>query len=160
MINVIVYSSNGNGFSGHTLESEAQISTQITSDESHYILKDDESFLDFYVENGQLKKKDQEYHLNLKRKYFHGKLTFTKSMTNKEVDKAILDYFGESINTNKWKKENYSYIRGFFYPPESELYDGMAKANSTDPTIKQEGERQMQSYFAECLGVKKRFPKP
>lgn len=161
MVKCIIYSKIGNGFNGCTVKNKDEIKQYITSDQHrYYILNEDDKFEDFYMEDGMLKKKDEEYHFNLKCKNFYNKLVFNRSMKDEEVDSIILNYFDNKVNVNNWKKENYSYIRGFFYPPESELYDGMTKVNSDDPTIKQEGEKQMQSYFAECLAVKKRFPKP
>lgn len=60
----------------------------------------------------------------------------------------------------KWKEINGHFkSRQFEYPPMVDYLDGVAKASSSNPVVKAEGEAQIAQYCADCLAVKAKYPK-
>jgi hypothetical protein len=59
----------------------------------------------------------------------------------------------------QWRIENYSDLRRWAYPGKEIYLDAQVKLSSPDPMLQAEGQAQLDQYFADCLAVKKRFPK-
>lgn len=84
---------------------------------------------------------------------------FNDKLIDSEIDAIIDNAFLGGVDVEKWKIDNYAYIRKFFYPKREMYLDGLAKSLSDDEITKDEGNEQIKEYSRICLEVKKRFPK-
>ncbi len=55
---------------------------------------------------------------------------------------------------------SYRELRRAEYPPICELHDAKVKQRHVDPAIQAEGVAQEDQYYADCLAVKVKYPKP
>lgn len=51
-------------------------------------------------------------------------------------------------------------LRRYAYPAKEEYLDAMVKIASDDETMRADGAVQLARYYADCIAVKTRFPKP
>ena len=70
-------------------------------------------------------------------------------LNDEEVDLIISEYFLGRIDVGKWRIENYGLLRKRAYPDTAGYLDGIVKGDQD----------QIDKYRAECMAVKKRFPK-
>ena len=79
-----------------------------------------------------------------------------------DIRSAIQDYLNtvkRIDNPIQWAVRNYRLLRQAMYPPATEYLDAQVKLAQADPTIKAEGQAQLQKYFDDCMAVKRLFPK-
>lgn len=57
-------------------------------------------------------------------------------------------------------QEDYAARRIAEYPPSSDLLDAKAKQTSNDASVRKTGIDQEAAYYAACLAVKAKYPKP
>jgi len=87
-------------------------------------------------------------------------LKFSGNETDTELDDKINSFFLDQIkDINTWKKENYDFLRKFFYPDFNEYIDAQVKIHSNDTKLQQDGQNQLTNYFQKCQAIKTRFPK-
>ena len=61
---------------------------------------------------------------------------------------------------NKIVEKTYKEKRRGEYPPVEDYLDAIVKINSGDEALIQEGKTQLETYIADCLAVKEKYPKP
>ena len=61
---------------------------------------------------------------------------------------------------NKIVEKTYKEKRREEYPPFEDYLDAIVKINSKDEAFTQEGKTQLETYIADCLAVKEKYPKP
>ncbi len=61
---------------------------------------------------------------------------------------------------NEIVEKTYKEKRRGEYPPVEDYLDAIVKINSGDETLIQEGKTQLETYIADCLAVKEKYPKP
>lgn len=61
---------------------------------------------------------------------------------------------------NKIVEKTYKEKRRGEYPPVEDYLDAIVKINSGDEAFIQEGKTQLDTYVANCLAVKEKYPKP
>ncbi len=54
----------------------------------------------------------------------------------------------------------YKKKRAAEYPPAADFLDAQVKKSNADPIIQAEGAQQEKDYFAACVAVKQKYPKP
>lgn len=57
-------------------------------------------------------------------------------------------------------KSDYTERRRAAYPPIADYIDAQVKKASPDPVVRAEGLAQERVYFADCLALKAKYPKP
>lgn len=84
-----------------------------------------------------------------------------KGASDLEIDSLISEFTGftEQSDIDNWRKAHYLELRGWAYPDFKNYLDAQVKLSSSDETLHQEGQAQLNAYFALCFGVKDRFPK-
>jgi hypothetical protein len=85
------------------------------------------------------------------------------AIKSQNIDSVIQDFIdtaNEQLTVDQWKLDNYAKLRKWDYPEYAEYLDAIVKLNSTDLSIRAEGQVQLDKYIADCLNVKIRFPKP
>lgn len=81
---------------------------------------------------------------------------------DKELDAIIQSYLdgeyyqGPLLTVNEWKKENYSLLRQWAYPPLVDFIDAQVKIYNNELS---EGNAQMSQYVTKCVATKTRFSK-
>lgn len=58
------------------------------------------------------------------------------------------------------QEPDYQERRAMEYPPITEYLDAQVKLNSGDEALRTAGQAQLEAYYAACLAVKARHPKP
>ncbi len=67
---------------------------------------------------------------------------------------------GDHPDVVAFKAPSYRELRRSEYPSLAELHDAKVKQRHADPAIQAEGAAQEEQYYADCLAVKVRYPKP
>lgn len=80
---------------------------------------------------------------------------FAGDETDAQIDEILQRFYFGKVEPGEWKKNNYAYIRKFFYPDFASYIDSQAKIANGDPG----GQDELNSYYSQCIDVKKRFPK-
>jgi hypothetical protein len=83
--------------------------------------------------------------------------------TDEVLDVVIAAYIlghPSGISVEQWRLDNYALLRQEAYPPMADYLDAHVKLSTADPVLQAEGQAQLDQYYADCLAVKARFPKP
>ena len=110
----------------------------------------------YYVntETGQLTKKAHKFYSEIEI------YSTVNTVDDVDLNKMILGNIQNETQVEVWRTDHFAILRYHSYPSTNEVNDANAKLSSSDPAIQAAGQIQLDNYYADCLAVKARFPKP